>query len=463
MKKGTTVLIIYGLLILTGCCPVITSFNPERGGIGTEVTIEGKRFENVPSKNVVKFGGVLVPTADIPFASPTRIKAKVPVGARTGPISVRNRFTFCTVTSENNFIVVKPLSVRARHNPLYKAESHISTISANAEDSISGINKVTLTITKGKMTDCTELGAMASVIPCRKDAVTFTHVCTYPAALTEVMCQYSENFGDEAIITYKAVAESGVGVATESEEITFAAGYPPSGVLARPIWWHRSDPMGSKIDIGFFPDADYTGIYSDFTPHLETIVSGAFFNIQPFAQTYTENRKLFNLWAAPFGADAEHDLYSISFHSSLTPITGAMDGNVIVHKVQFRDFATLSLGGEGTVFGNAGDAGWIFMHESGHFLYGQGDEYCCDGGYGTAWACKNVFSSQSSCRSYALANSFNPDSCVEIASGTTHTGAWRFDGDLDTLRDRNVYSDWRDGCRKCVLEILNRCATGSCY
>jgi hypothetical protein len=103
LVKATSVLVACGLLIIAGCCPVITSFNPEKGNVGDEVTIEGSRFESAPAANTVKFSGVTVPTTDITFASTAKIKAKVPTDASTGLISVTNRY--CTGNSEKNFVV----------------------------------------------------------------------------------------------------------------------------------------------------------------------------------------------------------------------------------------------------------------------------------------------------------------------------------------------------------------------
>lgn len=99
-------LFLCGLLVLTACAPKIVKFTPEKGAVGTEVTIEGKRFKDTPGENTVKFSGVTVPTADIPFASTTKIKAKVPTGARTGLISITT--SKGTGESKKNFIVEQP-------------------------------------------------------------------------------------------------------------------------------------------------------------------------------------------------------------------------------------------------------------------------------------------------------------------------------------------------------------------
>lgn len=67
--------------------PVITisSISPSSGGYDTEVTITGSNFSNVASNNIVKFNGVL---AIVQSATTTSLKAVVPVGAGTGPVSV---------------------------------------------------------------------------------------------------------------------------------------------------------------------------------------------------------------------------------------------------------------------------------------------------------------------------------------------------------------------------------------
>ena len=104
--KTVFLLCACGALIFAGCCPIINSFHPETGNIGDPVTIRGKRFEDTAADNTVKFGGVTVPTADIISASTTKIEAKVPPGARTGLISVRNKH--CSGESDKNFVVETP-------------------------------------------------------------------------------------------------------------------------------------------------------------------------------------------------------------------------------------------------------------------------------------------------------------------------------------------------------------------
>lgn len=65
--------------------PVITSFSPASGGVGTNVTITGLNFSSNATDNVVYFGAV---QAAVTSASTTNLRVIVPAGATFAPISV---------------------------------------------------------------------------------------------------------------------------------------------------------------------------------------------------------------------------------------------------------------------------------------------------------------------------------------------------------------------------------------
>ncbi len=107
-------LVVCSLLMLTACggggAPTptptevkVVKFSPEKGPVGTEVTITGENFKATPAENRVKFGGVAVPAADVIAASTTELKVKVPTGAKTGLISVTT--SDGTGNSDKDFIV----------------------------------------------------------------------------------------------------------------------------------------------------------------------------------------------------------------------------------------------------------------------------------------------------------------------------------------------------------------------
>ena len=84
--------------VTSGPLPTITSFTPTSGAVGTLVTVNGTNFT---ASAVVKFNGV-TGTGFI-FKSATKVKANVPAGATTGPISVTT--TSGTAASATNFTV----------------------------------------------------------------------------------------------------------------------------------------------------------------------------------------------------------------------------------------------------------------------------------------------------------------------------------------------------------------------
>lgn len=349
-------------------------------------------------------------------------------------------------------------SVSAIHDPLYRAVTHDSTITANASNSRNGIQRIDIVVTTGEMTDCTELGGPARVIPCRRNASTLTHTCNFAGNPSSATCSYTQNLGNQSMVTYRATATPGSGSSRSTTDITYAGGYPPTAFIARPVWWQRGEPFAGKIDVGFFPDADYSGRFTDFTNDIQTIILGAHFNSgQPFAQTYTLFRNNFNLWAAPFGADANG--CTRTFNASVTPIAAEMDGEAIVHETNFRDCAAIAHGGSGSVWADAGDSDWLYVHESGHFLFAQGDEYD-GGGNWSPGPCKNVFLDEAECQAAAPGAGADPDDCVEIGS----TGRWRNEGGgLETMKDRSDNANFRNNSVECVIDRYTDCGSGSCF
>ena len=80
--------------------PSITGFNPPLGAVGTNVTISGSGFSDVPT---VRFGGVAA--APPSSVSLTTLVAAVPAGALTGPITVTT--SQGTGTTSARFTVVR--------------------------------------------------------------------------------------------------------------------------------------------------------------------------------------------------------------------------------------------------------------------------------------------------------------------------------------------------------------------
>lgn len=85
--------------------PVIASFSPESGPIGTTVTITGSGFNTTPNQNVVFFGATKV---TVTSATTTSLTVNVPVGATYDYITVTNQATNLTAYASKQFTVTTP-------------------------------------------------------------------------------------------------------------------------------------------------------------------------------------------------------------------------------------------------------------------------------------------------------------------------------------------------------------------
>ena len=91
-----------GFTYLAKTPPLLTSFSPASGKIGTTVTLTGSGFDPISSNDVVYFGAV---RANVSAASPTSLTVTVPAGASLQPISVTTLGTNLAAYSANPFIV----------------------------------------------------------------------------------------------------------------------------------------------------------------------------------------------------------------------------------------------------------------------------------------------------------------------------------------------------------------------
>lgn len=85
MKRYTATLLLSFLTTALLSQPVIQSFSPSSGTIGTTVTIKGSGFIPVASSNIVYFGAV---RANVTGSTDTTVIVTVPAGASYQPISV---------------------------------------------------------------------------------------------------------------------------------------------------------------------------------------------------------------------------------------------------------------------------------------------------------------------------------------------------------------------------------------
>lgn len=93
------------LLKASAQAPVISSFSPANGQVGSIVTITGNGFNSTDANNIVFFGAVKGVVTD---ASTTQVKVMIPAGASCQPLSVLNLGTHLQGWSAQAFIPTFP-------------------------------------------------------------------------------------------------------------------------------------------------------------------------------------------------------------------------------------------------------------------------------------------------------------------------------------------------------------------
>lgn len=385
----------------------------------------------------------------------------------------------------------------SRHAPLYNPGSNWRIVALHdLRKSGEEIKRIEISIVEGNPTDCKEFGRPPSVIPCRRDAISYVHTCLYSPA-SYAICRFPPDTGRPSHlplptlrhqITYQTKAITTAGKEYKDREITFTAGLLPMENLATPIWWHRNVSIRSRLDLGFFPAKGYGGgDYKKFSVALNGLLGRVFFRrAEPIAENFFEKRHVFNFWLAPRGASIGNRRdFPRRFRETLMSV---LDGSVILHEDQSHsDSSTISYGGEGSAYApsdlNLANP-WIFVHESGHFLFGLGDEYCgggtktpvqypCQPDEPKQSGCSNLFRCRKGCEDFAGkfgldAKKCAPLSCEDLpgcVNSSCAKGVFRVaSGKLEIMRHNTLDANWRMASRKCVASVLDACdMRGGCY
>ncbi len=111
----------------------ITLVSPNKGRIGTAVSIFGKGFSTDETKNIVSFSGAI---ATVSAASANSISTAVPSGALTGPITVTTPLG--TATSPEPFTVLGVVTISPTSAVLFPkaAQQFTATVSGTATPSV---------------------------------------------------------------------------------------------------------------------------------------------------------------------------------------------------------------------------------------------------------------------------------------------------------------------------------------
>ncbi len=112
--------------------PIVSSFTPISGNIGSSITITGSDFSSTAANNIVFFGSV---RGNVTAASATSLTVTVPAGAKVASIKVINTDNNLSGVSSKSFV---PTYTNA--NPVAIASSHFTAIQMTTATSPASVN-----------------------------------------------------------------------------------------------------------------------------------------------------------------------------------------------------------------------------------------------------------------------------------------------------------------------------------
>ena len=136
----------------------LIEFTPDKGPIGSAVTIYGTGFSPTPANNTVKFNGT---TATVTASSATQISTTVPVGATTGLITVTTAAG--TVSSSVPFTVGSDAPVITSFTPNIGAPGTTVNLTGSNFDGTPSGNRVDFNGTRSIVTAATATSITTSV------------------------------------------------------------------------------------------------------------------------------------------------------------------------------------------------------------------------------------------------------------------------------------------------------------
>ena len=183
------------------------------------------------------------------------------------------------------------------------------------------------------------------------------------------------------------------------------------------------------IDVVFIPADDYEGDWREFVRDSQAFINNGYYRNDAIAL----NGSKFNFYymkAEGSGTGAPECGFTPPLGSceDFQDATSFAEAIAVLHKTAFRDWSATRC--DRRVFFATSGNYRVFVHESGHAVFGLKDEYCCDSHYSQQTLLPNIWSSRDNCTDDADTMGWNRRDCAEFCTsgrGNCGSGFWDID------------------------------------
>lgn len=227
---------------------------------------------------------------------------------------------------------------------------------------------------------------------------------------------------EDGFVTYAANIEAEYTFAGRPWTQTDVDGYYWTGITDTSYDWNGYDYLYARYkgstsdyeDLVFHMADDYAANgqdFADFVGHATNKINSVY-----GAQDIIEkNLDKFNFWVYTKEGD-EIDCGTV--HADADTDMPWRDDDAVLHAANFQDCTNVGL----AHFSAEGTNTKAFLHESGHAVFGLGDEYDGPTNYSIVQSPEpNIFDTEAECRNEQTTKSRDPDECYEF---TARSGGW---------------------------------------
>lgn len=218
-------------------------------------------------------------------------------------------------------------------------------------------------------------------------------------------------------------------------------GYYFTGITDGSYNWNKSNVLYARYkgatsdyeDFVFHMADDYAAngqTFNDFINHATDKVQDVFGD----QEIIDVNLDKFNFWVYKKTGD---EAGCGTVHSDADTDMPWRDDDVVLHAANFQDCTNVGL----SHFSAEGTNTKAFLHESGHAVFGLGDEYDGPTNYSVVQSPEpNIFDTEAQCRSEQTTKGRDPDECFEFT--TRDGGWWGIHQGTTVMINGMVHDDW---------------------